>query len=211
MSPRLWPDWRASLADASASDWITVVAYLLAAVIAVQASRTAWLRREKRDRLFWSMTAVLLAFLGVNELFDLQTVLTAVGKSWALEGGWYEDRRLYQLEFMIALTFAALLAGLGALWLTRGAHGAMRLALLGLVFIGTFVLIRAASFHHVDALLGMGPAAFNWGSVQEMLGIVIVGWAARAYSRRNPRRSARPRRSRAAPPAPPRAGGAAPP
>lgn len=188
MNSDLWPDWRASLADASASDWITVAAYLLTAVLAVQAMRTAAGSGEQRERLFWAFTAGLLVFLGVNELFDLQTVLTALGKAWALHQGWYEDRRLYQFEFILALAVLAVFGGLAALWLTRGTHRAVRWALLGLGFIALFVLVRAASFHHVDELLGMGPAAFDWGSVQEMLGIVIVGWAAGAYRRGRPAR-----------------------
>lgn len=193
MTAALWPDWRASLADASASDWITVAAYLLAAVIAVRAAQTARRGAETREGLFWRLTAALLVFLGINELFDLQTVLTAVGKAWAQQGGWYEDRRLYQFEFIIALAVFVFLGGLAALRLTRGTHHTVRWALLGLVFIGVFVLLRAASFHHVDALLGMGPDTFNWGSVQEMLGIVIIGYAAHAY-RTAPRR--RPRKAR---------------
>lgn len=184
MTDSLWPDWRASLADASASDWITVVAYLVVAVVAWRAAGAAGARKQPRDRLFWLLVAGLMAFLGVNELFDLQTVLTAIGKAWALRSGWYENRRTYQFDFIIALAVAAALTGLVALWLTRATHRAVRWALLGLVFIGAFVLVRAASFHHVDAWLGMGPKAFNWGSVQEMLGIVIVGFAARAYGRK---------------------------
>lgn len=181
MSSSLWPDWGASLADASFSDWITVAAYLLVAAIAFRASQVAKRRRIPRERSFWVLVAGLMAFLGFNELFDLQTVVTAVGKAWALEQGWYEDRRLYQAEFIFALAVVAVLAGLAAVWLTRGTHRSVRWALLGLVFIGAFVLVRAASFHHVDALLGMVPEAFNWGSVQEMVGIVIVGLAANRY------------------------------
>lgn len=189
MTAALWPDWRASLADASFSDWITVAAYLLVALIAFRAARMAR-AGAPRDRLFWSLVAWLMVFLGFNELFDLQTVLTAVGKAWSLEQGWYEDRRLYQAEFIVALAVVAVLAGIAALRLTRARHPSLRWALLGLVFIGAFILVRAASFHHVDALLGMGPEAFNWGSVQEMLGIVIVGLAARRY-RAPPRTVAR--------------------
>lgn len=174
-------DWRASLVNASASDWITVAAYLIAALVAVRAARAAARTLERRERLFWALTAALLVFLGINELFDLQTILTAIGKTWALEQGWYADRRLYQFEFILALFATAILVGIAMLWLTRGANRAVRVALLGLVFIGLFVLIRAASFHHVIGLLGMGPDAFNFGAIQEMAGIMIVGLAAYAY------------------------------
>jgi len=60
----------------------------------------------------------------------------------------------------------------------------VRLALVGLVFLGLFVLVRAASFHHLDELLGRGSPDFNWGSIQEMAGIVIVAAAALLYSRK---------------------------
>lgn len=181
MSASPWPDWGASLADASASDWITVAAYLLAALVAMRAARVAARAAARRDRVFWSLVAGLLVFLAFNELFDLQQLLTAVGKARALEQGWYAERRLYQFEFILGLAVAAVLGGLAVLWLTRAAHRSLRWALLGLVFIGAFVLVRAASFHHVDALLGMGPAEFNWGSLQELAGIAIVGLAAARY------------------------------
>ena len=167
--------------DASAADWITVAAYLIAALVAVLAARTATRPLEGRERLFWALTAALLVFLSVNELFDFQTILTAVGKTWAREGGWYEDRRIYQFEFILALVTVAIVGGIAMLRLTRGAHWSVRLALLGLVFIGLFVLIRAASFHHVSGFLGMGPDAFDVGSMQEMAGILVVGFAAYAY------------------------------
>ena len=192
MSPSLpdalTPDWRASLADASASDWITVAAYLIAAVIAVRAASAARQHSKFRERRFWRLTAALLVFLAFNELFDLQTVLTAVGKAWALRGGWYEDRRVYQFEFILALAALGIAGGIAAVRLTRAMHRAVHLALLGLGFIGIFILVRAASFHHVDALLGRGAAAFNWGSIQEMLGILTIGIAAYIY-RGAPRRT----------------------
>ena len=60
MTAALWPDWRASLIDASASDWITVAAYLLAAVITFRAAHTAGQRIAPRERLFWALAAGLL-------------------------------------------------------------------------------------------------------------------------------------------------------
>jgi hypothetical protein len=59
-------DWQASIAKADAADWITVAAYLIAAVVSVQASKQAWLRREPKDKIFWRITAGLLIFLAVG-------------------------------------------------------------------------------------------------------------------------------------------------
>ena len=77
-------DWQTSIAKADAADWITVTAYLIAAILSAQAAQQAWLRREPRDTIFWRMTAVLLVFLSVNELLDLQTLLTAIGRQFAV-------------------------------------------------------------------------------------------------------------------------------
>lgn len=177
----IWPDWRASLADASAGDWLTVAAYLVTALLAARAAGAARQTARARERIFWTLVAGAMVFLGVNELFDLQTVLTLVGRNMAVEQGWYEDRRIYQLEFVMALAVLCAVATLATVRLTRHGHPSLRWALLGMVFIGAFVLIRAATFHHVDALLVLGPEAFNLGSVQEMAGILIVAAAAYRY------------------------------
>jgi hypothetical protein len=58
----------------------------------------------------------------------------------------------------------------------------VRLALSGLALIGLFIIFRAASFNHVDEFLGRGNPAFNWGSIQEMLGILIVAGSAAIYA-----------------------------
>ena len=54
------------------------------------------------------------------------------------------------------------------------------LGVLGLGVIVSFVVIRAASFHHVDALL-KGPLGLDW--TIELSGIVLVGIAARRGAR----------------------------
>ena len=61
--------------------------------------------------LFWFMTAVLLVFLSVNELLDLQTLLTAIGRQYAVKDGWYEERRQVQYLFIVGLSGLAAVAG----------------------------------------------------------------------------------------------------
>ncbi len=173
--------WQTSIAKADAADWITVTAYLIAAILSIQAAQQAWLRRESRDTLFWRVTVVLLLFLSVNELLDLQTLLTAIGRQYAVQNGWYEERRQVQYLFIIGLSGLGVIAGIFMLWWTRHTDNAVRFALAGLALIGLFILFRAASFHHFDELLGRGNPAFNLGSIQEIAGILIVASSAILY------------------------------
>lgn len=177
-------EWQLAVAKADLADWVTVVAYLLAAAACVRASNYAWIKRRTRDRMFWQIASVLLVFLGANELLDLQALLTAVGREYAKTNGWYGQHRRVQYVFVLALGVAAVVAGIVMLWLTRRTDASVRLALIGLVFIGLFVLLRAASFHHLDELLGGGAPEFTWRSVLEMLGILIMAVGATAYTRK---------------------------
>lgn len=184
-------DWRQNLADADFADWFTVAAYGVAIAAAMMAARGAVVHDRGRDRLFWYFVALALGFLAVNELLDLQTLLTAIGKQAALNGGWYDQRRVVQFWFVGALVVGALLGGLAIAWLTRRASGAIRLAIAGLAFIAGFVLVRAASFHHTDEWLGRDLSLIDYGTAQEVTGIAVVAVAAVLY-RRGLARSAAP-------------------
>jgi hypothetical protein len=183
-------NWRSSFAEADLADWVTVAAYLLAACFSAEAGGRAALWQEGRESIFWRVTAVLLVVLGINELLDLHTLLTTLGRAHAKTNGWYEERRSVQYAFLAGLGAVGVFAAVGLLWLSRRTHVAVRVALVGLISIGLFILLRAASFHHLDALLGSGAPAFNWGSVHEVLGILIVAAGAALYSSSRGRRAA---------------------
>jgi predicted outer membrane lipoprotein len=63
-------------------------------------------------------------------------------------------------------------------------HFTVKCAVAGLILICAFALLRAASFHHVNAMLGSGAHPPNWGWAQELTGIFLVGCAAVFYKRR---------------------------
>lgn len=180
---RVISDWRSSIAHADIADWVIVAAYVIAASLSARAARHA--EAGSRDSMFWRIIAMLLVLLGINELLDLQTLLTVVGREHAKANGWYEDRRWVQYVFVLALGAAAVLAGVALLRLIGRTHASVRLALAGLILIGLFVLLRAASFHHLNEILGRGAPEFSWGSVQEAAGILIVAIAAELYARRD--------------------------
>ena len=182
-------EWQSSIANADAADWVNVAVNLFAAVMSIWAAKQARIRLAPREELFWRFTAGILVFLAVNELLDLQTLLTAIGRQNAMQNGWYGEHREVQYWFIIGLSVVAAIAGILMLWLTRRTHITVRLAIVGLAMIGLFVLFRAASFHHLDEYPGRGHPVFNWGAIQEFLGTMLVASAAAFYASLNQTRA----------------------
>jgi hypothetical protein len=177
--------WLLSIRYVDGADRVTMAAYLLSALFAAQATSLARTARRVREGQFWCLAAMLLVALGINELLDLQTLVTEIIRAQAKASGWYEERREAQHAFVLSLAAASVLTAGGLLWLTRREALSVRLALVGLISIGSFVLLRAASFHHADHFLGRGAVTFNWGSILELAGIAIVATGAALYCRKH--------------------------
>jgi len=119
------------------------------------------------------MTATLL-FLCINKQLDLQTAMTEFLRARAVREGWYEIRYKFQIAFIAAMAVSLPVCS-GVLFLVaRRLPASSKLAGLGLIAIAVFVLIRAASFHHVDRLLGARILHFKLNWILELGGISIV-------------------------------------
>ena len=172
--------WSPGIGDATLRGWLTVGAYFLAAGLAAHAAlATARLERSSlpslhRRRLvaFWWITTVALVLLGLNKQLDLQSWFTQAMRDLAKDQGWYEARRQYQVGFILALGAIGALGTVTMAILLRHVLPRIGVALLGLSVLVTFVVARAASFHHLDALLHAGPFALNWWA--EFGGIALI-------------------------------------
>lgn len=162
--------------------WFIVAAYFCGAAVAFVASRAA---SDRRETIFWLGCALLLILLGLNKQLDFQSVITNVGRTLAHEEGWFEYRRLVQAVFVIALGAGASGAMLVLwLWLRRSSRP-VKVAASGLVLLLAFIVLRAASFHHMDAWVTTDVAGMRSGWWLELAGILVIGASAFAYSRGN--------------------------
>lgn len=167
--------WSPGLGDNNVMGWLTVVVYLAAGIISL---RTAWAmggdRTLRRERLFWMISGAVMLFLAVNKQLDLQSLLTMIARCHSQLAGWYNDRRVVQKLFILGVAGSGAVAlGLLAL-LLRGILGRVWLALLGLAFVCLFVVIRAASFHHVDILISSSVLGFKINWLLELPGPLLV-------------------------------------
>jgi hypothetical protein len=178
-------EWSPGIGDPSVIGWLTTFAYFATAfgcwlVVKLTIKRGITQRIELST---WRALAAIFCLLGINKQLDLQSAFTVVGRMLAKDEGWYEQRRIVQLVFIVVI---ALLSGalvLGALYLARGASRHARTALIGFGAVSCFVVIRAASFHHIDQFLSFNLWRIRANWILELGGISLSGFAAHSRLR----------------------------
>ena len=177
--------WTLGIGDASWAGWLTLAAYAVAACLALLAYRSCRPEAGRLDRIhphearhqrllarFWLVACVTLTVLGVNKQLDLQSLFTQLLRDAAHQQGWYDSRRSYQFAFVVIIAGAGVVGVVAMAWVWRRVLDRVWIALLGLMWMMSFVVIRAASFHHVDTFLRSitraGTVAF------ELSGIAMV-------------------------------------
>jgi hypothetical protein len=165
-------NWTPGIGDPTIGGWITVALYALATISCwLTAHRLGTTPREQR--IWWSI-AVLFLVLGINKQLDLQSALTEIGRMLAISQGWYTRRGAVQVEFVVAVAVCALVAAATLLIWARKTPLPTWLALAGVTLVIGFVVIRAASFHHIDRFIGTRVLGLRWNWILEMGGIGVV-------------------------------------
>ena len=163
-------NWTPGIGDPTIGGWVTVALYFLAAVSCWKTAR----RSNLPDQKLWYAISILLFGLGINKELDLQSALTEFGRILAVKEGWYGQREVVQLYFIAGVAFVCGWSVIALIVGARRAPLSTWLALLGVMLILIFVLIRAASFHHIDRFIASTVFGFRWNWILEMGGISVV-------------------------------------
>jgi hypothetical protein len=196
--------WRFQVGDPTAIAWVIVAAYAIAAVVAVLAYRAARDERsalvaassissapggsgladpvrtarkivDLRTLMWlWLVSAGAMVLLGANKQLDLQTSFIDTVREQAFAGGWYDRRREYQALFILVVCFVGFCSMAALAFVLRRIMRRALLVVLGLCTLVMFVIVRAASFHYVDAVLNVGGPQIRVSSVTELIGISMV-------------------------------------
>lgn len=169
--------WSPTIGDPTFLGWFTVFAYTLVAIqsfIVCSHSRQLFTVDRVKLRYFWYCVGLVFCLLAINKQLDLQSFFTRAMKYMARDQGWYGYRRELQKIFIVAIAVSSVAIILVLLATFRQHWRTHFLAFFGIIFIVGFVLIRAASFHHIDILLGMGGKYLNVNHIVELTGITMV-------------------------------------
>lgn len=177
--------WQPEIGDPSFMGWLTVAAYVAGAVLACLAARPHWKQEGGRSFSFWSLVGLLMLLLAINKQLDLQSLFTEMGRQIARHQGWMEQRRTVQLWFIVFFSAASLAGFVGFALVMRNLFKRFMLAFIGLFFLLSFIIVRAAGFHHFDEVLDfrLFDLKVNW--ILELTGIVTVLAAAVVDLRRS--------------------------
>jgi hypothetical protein len=177
-------NWSPGIGDPTLIGWLTVVLYFLAALDCWLTARMLNGRAAKTAKEIYAWRAIAIAFLalGMNKQLDLQTALTEAGRVLATLQGWYDQRQSVQVTFITVVAILSLIAAVVLVRWARDAPVSTWLALAGSVMVICYVLIRAASFHHIDHFIGAEVLGLRWNWILEIGGISAV--LAASYWRR---------------------------
>ncbi len=124
--------WSPAIGDPTVMGWVTVFAYVLAAILCVLVLSRS---RASGNFVFWLILSGLLALQAINKQLDIQSAATAFGRCVAQAQGWYEDRRAVQFWAIIGVICLMSLACVFILVKMRHTLDSTWLAILGICFL----------------------------------------------------------------------------
>ena len=170
--------WKPEIGDPTFMGWFTVFSYFFTAIISGWYARQLRIKFNPEDihyhRLFWWLITFILIALGINKQLDLQSLFTDIGRAISKSQGWYDQRRNVQFWFVVLLGIIGLGFMIFAVKLVTKILRESWLALVGLIFLMTFIFIRAVSFHHFDEVINFRLVGIRMNWVLELSGIFCI-------------------------------------
>ena len=168
--------WSPGIKDGTFISWLAVGIYTLACLLSIGVARRESCRHISlpRHRIFWTLVILFLAFLALNKQLDLQTGFTELLRGISKHEGWYEARRGIQRLFVIGMIGGAILALFTLLILIRRSFWRLLPIAFGMTLLVSFLLIRSASFHHMDLFLPTSVFGIKLYILLELGGGVVV-------------------------------------
>jgi hypothetical protein len=174
--------WRPGIGDPTFIGWLITAAYLITFVLCgICAWRTKRINAVNRFRyhgLFWWGLAFIMFIMGMNKQLDLQCLFIAVVKKMALSQGWYSQRQILQIFFVVFVAIFGLILLIFLGWKLKRLWRQYGLALLGILLLVAFIAFRASPVNHVAKNSCWRLVLGLINSVLELTGIGLIGISA---------------------------------
>ena len=170
--------WHSATGYPTLPAWAMAGAYVTGALFCARAGIVTRQAHRPDNLTPWWVLAIILLFLGINKLLAFQTLLIQFGRQIMLAQGWHQYRRVAQAVFAVLFTLALLAALAACLKKWRWFVKQQPLVLAGVLLLFVFVVVRAATFNHVESLLHLNLHDDYWGWILELGGTACLAWSA---------------------------------
>jgi hypothetical protein len=164
--------WHAGIGDPTIFGWITVAAYLLAVICSLR--QMLLVKAQGGTARFWLVLAAVLFVLAINKQLDWQSWFTQIMRDSANANGWYPYRRVLQSVFIAALALGMFVVLLSIRIFLANSWRHYKLVWVGISLLCTFVLMRAASFNHMDVLINKSILGARINVILELSAIFLI-------------------------------------
>ena len=147
-------------------------AYILAAAICCCAGQTG--RRSGEGGGAWFLAAVILALLGFDALYRVDTFLTDFARVVSQREGWYGVRQEWQLLSLVLVGSAGLATSSLLGVRIEEAWSECSAAVSGVLLLLLLAVLRLVSFHDTDTLLNLRLVWFSTGRLLELAGLLMT-------------------------------------
>lgn len=124
----------------------------------------------------WVLLAIFFLLLGINKQLDMQTWFVESIKDLSIQHGWYEQRRGLQIAFVSTLGVTMFLAIVSLRLFLLSIWHRYKLIWVGMLLLFGFILIRVASFQHIDIAIDSTILGVEWNVILEMSALLIIIW-----------------------------------
>jgi hypothetical protein len=164
--------WHVGFGDPTIFGWLTVLIYLVAVARCIVKSKDS--KRFGGNYQFWIFLAIFLFVLAINKQLDLQSWFTQIMKDSAIANGWYAYRRPMQVAFIGTIGICMMIALFSLRLYLANSWRHYKLTWVGIILLSAFILMRAASFHHFDALINYSILGFKINVMLEIGAILLI-------------------------------------
>jgi len=169
----LMGQWRPTFGDPDFIGWFTTGSYFVCAILSFIVA-LASPKGDRRSFSFWGMISLFMIMLGINKQLDLQTLLTEMGRQIASTQGWMDQRRIVQFLFVVAFGTAVMIAFLLFAIIMQNFFRQHILVFIGVFFLLSYIIIRAATFHHFGEMFRSQFFAIRMIWLLELTGIYFI-------------------------------------
>jgi predicted RNA-binding Zn-ribbon protein involved in translation (DUF1610 family) len=164
--------WHANIADPTFLGWLTVIAYIAAAICC--GVKAKYSKQYGGNYRFWIGLACLLLLLGINKQLNLQSLFGQIFHDSAVVNSWFERSESIKIAFFALLSMLVFFGSIGFRLYLANSWRNYKIAWIGLLLLGSFFMLQAANTNKIQDFFEKTIAGIGIDHMLEIAAITLI-------------------------------------